>query len=526
MRNSLYAMLMLLAFSIKAGGQEAASFSGSFESSTHYYLDDDLLGIFAPQNRFASNNYMLVQYRNGPFSAGLMYEAYMPPLSGYPYQLEGAKISHRYLNFRKGIIDVTAGNFYEQFGSGLSFRAYEDRFLGINSSVDGVRIMLRPVKGMKLKGIYGRQRKYLDFADPYLRGVDWEIDLGPLLAMEKSLSLGMGILSKYESYTGPDANFPSTVNAMNGRLGLDTGGLSIYSEFVYKTDDPNAAMNNLQYIPGRALSSRISYSAKRLGIFVASRFLDNLYFYNDRILYDGFSDINYLPSNTRQHSYALSNLYPYTTQGASEASVQADVNYSFRGNRALAGPYGTGIRLNYSLSRDLGVTAPGRNNIVSFGEKLLYQDINLEINRRWTRNLRTLVLIQNISFNQGAIEYGGDDLIYSTILVADLRYRFTSRFSARAEVQHLWTGQDHGNWLAWRIEATYSPLLSIYVYDLTDYEYQQQVHYLNSGFSLNFDFMRVNVGYGRNREGYICSGGVCRKVPAYRGFSLGINSSF
>ena len=159
MRSRIVFPVILLLLGTSSLAQEKGLFTGSFESVTHYYFDDIILGITAPQNRLATNNYMFLQYNMGPFSAGVQYEAYMPPLSGFPYQLEGRRITNRYLNFKKGGIDITAGNFYEQFGSGLSFRAYEDRFLGINNSVDGIRVLIRPLKGMKLKGIYGTQRK-------------------------------------------------------------------------------------------------------------------------------------------------------------------------------------------------------------------------------------------------------------------------------------------------------------------------------------------------------------------------------
>ena len=36
-------------------------------------------------------------------------------------------------------LNITAGYFYEQFGSGLVFRAYEDRLIGIDYAVQGVK---------------------------------------------------------------------------------------------------------------------------------------------------------------------------------------------------------------------------------------------------------------------------------------------------------------------------------------------------------------------------------------------------
>ena len=33
-------------------------------------------------------------------------------------------------------LEITAGNFYEQFGSGLIFRSYEEKGLGIDNAMD------------------------------------------------------------------------------------------------------------------------------------------------------------------------------------------------------------------------------------------------------------------------------------------------------------------------------------------------------------------------------------------------------
>jgi hypothetical protein len=38
--------------------------------------------------------------------------------------------------------------------------------------------------------------------------------------------------------------------------------------------------------------------------------------------------------------------------------------------------------------------------------------------------------------------------------------------------------------------------------------------------------MRIAAGYGRQREGQICAGGVCQMIPAYRGFNLRITVNF
>ena len=51
-------------------------------------------------------------------------------------------------------------------------------------------------------------------------------------------------------------------------------------------------------------------------------------------------------------------------------------------------------------------------------------------------------------------------------------------------------------------------------------------HYYNAGVSWSKGKTRVQLSYGRNRAGYICSGGVCRYSPAYTGVNLLLTAVF
>ena len=54
--------------------------TGSFETNTIYYVDDNGLGEAgkAPKDHFGSNNYLKADYTYGRFSAGLQADAYLP----------------------------------------------------------------------------------------------------------------------------------------------------------------------------------------------------------------------------------------------------------------------------------------------------------------------------------------------------------------------------------------------------------------------------------------------------------------
>jgi hypothetical protein len=448
----------------------------------------------------------------------MQFESYMPPLTGYPLPLEGTGIFHRFLRFRKGIIDITAGNFYEQFGSGLIYRSFEDRSLGINNSTDGIRIILKPLNWIRVKGVYGKQRIFNDYSGGYIRGIDSDASLSNAFEWDNTLDLGIGILSKYEPYTGPDPDFPSTVNAVSARIRAEYRSISLSTEYVNKSDDPSPFNTSVRV--GKALKSELSYSRKGLGIFFSVRILQNMSFNIERLVSHDYLGINYTPSNTRHHTYVLSNLYPYTTQAEGEASVQADINYSLKRGSLLGGKYGTKIRLNMSLVNSLA----DNGESFGFGNDLYFFDINAEINRKWNRRFKTKLFFQNSSYDQAIILGSGETVQYK-LLAADLRYSFSDRLSVKSELQHLWTDQHNGNWVASGIELAFAPWIAVFVNDITDYE-NERIHYLNTGLSYSNSYFRISLGYGRYKEGYVCSGGICRLIPAYTGFNLKLTSSF
>ena len=69
------------------------------------------------------------------------------------------------------------GDFYDQFGSGLIFRTYEERSLGIDNSLRGGRIVLRPFDGINVKMLGGKQRRYWDHNDSWVWGADAELNI-------------------------------------------------------------------------------------------------------------------------------------------------------------------------------------------------------------------------------------------------------------------------------------------------------------------------------------------------------------
>ena len=523
-RNKL--LLALLLFGITAAAQNRpGTFSGSFYSTSHIYYDDLLLSNLAPPDRFASNNYLLLRYDRGPFSAGLQYEAYLPPIIGTAYQYEGSYIPFRFIRYRHEKIDITAGTFYEQFGSGLSFRSFEERALGYNNSLDGVRLIITPASGVRIKALSGRMRRFDEVLETGIRGIDGELDLGRLMGKKYSVAFGAGLISSYNEDTGPFPGAETYTNAVNTRLAIQSGRFGVNGEYVSKADGkPGSAFFKVQ--GGKAYVLNSSYARSGLGVFLSTRLLKSMdYPANDEFT-DGMTAINYLPSNTRQSAYMLPNLYPWATRGEGEFSYQADITWKPGGSKKSGSLRQTVLRPNFSDVRGLTYSVPDESLILQLATKRYYRDFNIEVEKRWGIKLKAKLLYQNIFLNRGALERTVDEIIDSDILIADATWRASRRIALRTELQHLWSNDDRGNWYGVLTEVTMAPGYSIYFSNMSDYQSDDSANYYSFGATYRTGYANISLGYGRNREGYLCSGGICRKIPAYKGISLTVTSSF
>ena len=90
-------------------------------------------------------------------------------------------------------------------------------------------------------------------------------------------------------------------------------------------------------------------------------------------------------------------------------------------------------------------------------------------------------------------------------------------------------GNDKGNWATILLEYNVSPHWYFSVMDQYNYgnpEADLRLHYFYGSFGYIRESTRISVGYGRQRAGLFCVGGVCRFVPASNGLTLNFTQSF
>ena len=553
----LFSIFICLLFSTTSFSQEKdlGSVSGNFQTISQYYNEDTLINAILPEHKMGLNSFANINYTRGNFNAGVRYESYLNPIEGYPTSFKGSGLGYRYVNWKNNDLDVTVGNFYEQYGSGLILRAYEERNLGIDNALDGVKIKYTPYKGIYLKAFTGKQRYIfedgLTNGNGLIRGFDGEINLNELLdstfnESKIRITIGGSFVSKFNiDNKTPNFVMPKNVGSYGGRVGLRYGKVRFSGEYIIKENDPYPDSQderfNYIYKNGEGILLNLGYSTKGFAIDLSAKHNDNMLWRSTNVSV-GPTDllIGYVPTLTKQHTYSLaSTLYPYATNARGEVAFQADVIYRIPKKTKLGGKYGTVISLNYATAfapkreylNDMTTSRKGyKTTPFSMTDSMFVQDFNVEIKRKFNKKLKASINYFNFVFDDRAILVAKNhELIFAQIFVLDITQKLNKKHSIRYEVQHLATQQDQGNWAFGQIEYTYGSHWSFAILDQYNYGNRDEVlqlHYLLGNIGYVTGPHRFSFQYGRQRAGIFCVGGVCRAVPASNGLTFTVTSSF
>ena len=535
------------AFGRGDGERTEVTFTCGLESNTIYYVRDDGVPSYVrPTHAVGSNNWLKGDITAGRFSAGLQFEYYPVPLQGYPSELQGIGLPGKYVSWTDRQWSITAGDFYEQFGSGIVFRSWEDRELGINNSIGGARLTFNVLKdALQGRFLFGFPRYYLrsegmgyplfrNFLDAYSRtrvaGGDVSLSLLRLAApsSDHDLTIEGSVVARFENALPSSLAFlasqngiavPSGVVSWSARAAWSWSGLTVKAEYAGKSTDLSLD-GSLELKNGNAQLVEINYSSGGFSGAVTLRRLSNMQspmFRSDAGITAG-NTLNYLPSLSQQQSYMLASLNPCTTFAEGEAGGQIDLFYNFRRGTKLGGRYGMKLHVNGSMIYGLASALPDRTTA-----RMSYRDITIDLEKRWNPKFKTVFFV---SIQENSPTHGNRKRTDAqNVFVVDAQYKFTQRLSLRAELQYLYSEELTRDWMAGLLELSFAPRWSFYVSDMYNHG-STRVHYYSAGIGYSHSFLRVSAGYGRNREGMVCSGGVCRWQPAYTGGNLQLSLSF
>ena len=452
----------------------------------------------------------------------------------------------------------------------------------MDNALRGARVVLRPRQGITLKALYGRQRyywaPYLDrnFSTDDFRGIvrgvdaDWDLNQSiPALNDAKfKVSIGGSFVSKKQYDQSLFYYIPENVGAAAARINLGYGRFAFSTEYAYKINDPSA-LNTFIYKEGQALMASLSYSQKGLGAVLQVKRVDNMSFKSMYTAKQNDLDINFIPPINYTHTHSLPSMYTYSTQPNGEMAAQLQVNYTIPKGTALGGKYGTKLAFNMSQVNDIVRDSIMVNGQLVINEKgtlgyasrffavsdhRFFRDINFEVDKKISSNWHLTAQYINLYYDIQTLEHGssesiegqGDPAVKANIAFLDVTYKINKRQSLRLELQGLWETEVHkgyvfgededlehyrkrGDWVAALLEYSINPHWSFSIADKWNYgnpveEFRD--HYFTGSVTFIHDATRVMLSAGRQSEGVVCVGGVCRTVPASSGVSLTVSTSF
>lgn len=546
--NVLFLCLMAAMLLAAPSLQAQVTLSGSIQSDVLIPQDDEKIGTEHYSEWALTNTYVDLKLASKYVEAGTRFEFLEHPLPGYENDFKGWGFPHFYVKGHVKNVELTLGDYYEQFGSGFVLRTYEERSLGIDNALRGAHLVYTPVNGTRIKALTGKQRRYWEHNDALVSGVDVEVGLEkfikPLETAGTHITIGGSWVIKHES-ADDDAIFvdathklklPENVNAWDARINLNHKGFNVLAEYAQKTQDPSFD-NGYHYGRGNVAMLSTSYSKKGMSLLLQAKRSEGMSFRSCRSMNGTSSFINHMPAFTHDHTYALAATYPYATQLNGEWAFQAELGYSFKKNTALGGKYGTKVKLNVSHVRGLdngdikNPVAEGRimgsdgykSAFFKMGETF-YQDINVIVDKRFTHDFSLIFMYMNQRYNMTVVE-GHGGMINSNILVADGKYKFSPKLTLRCELQYQFCDGDEGDWAFGLAELSLAPHWMFTVSDQWNCG-DTDLHYYQALVTFNLKAHRFQLGYGRTDDGFNCSGGVCRWVPASKGFKFSYNYTF
>ncbi|MBO6168957.1 MAG: hypothetical protein J6O51_03190 [Bacteroidales bacterium] len=509
----LLPIIACLIYALPADPPGVGKFSGSIESNTVRYFNDN----------WGSNNYLKLGWQKDSLSAGLQAEWYPEALAGYPSELKGVGLTGLWINWLHGPWDLTGGSFYEQLGSGMVLRSWEDRDLGINNCITGARAAFRSGRfnatllgGLPKSGLWPTLSSFVGGADtgfeliPEGSGQSLRLEASAVVRSALRKDSSIELLANEGGFVNPQQ-----VLTWSGRVKYSLGNFSLKAEYAGKTPEFYAEQlpkSREHYVlkGGNAQLLEMNYAAGGFSGSLTLRRLENIG--------SGAGRLNYLPSLCMQQTYMLAGLNPYTTLADGEAGLQGDIYYTFRRGSALGGRYGMKLHIGGCWIEGLPCALPDRS-----ASHLAYRDINIELERRWTRNFRTILFV---SIQENSPTHGNCKATDAqNVFVFDGLYRISHSTSVKLELQYLYSQELTRDWMAALLELSFAPHWSVTVSDMYNHG-STGIHYYNATVSYSLSSLNISLLAGRNREGLICSGGVCRWQPAWSGAGLRIQWSF
>jgi effector-binding domain-containing protein len=537
-KRLILGLLAFISFTL-VKAQEQGQFSGDFIMNFNAYDRDTVRGTSTTQydhQKSSSEAWLDLNYRIHDWSFMVRFDAFNnSPLQNpqEAYTAQGIGFYQVSKSFDK--FNVTAGYFYDQFGSGIVFRAFEDRTLGIDYGIQGVRVQYMPNDSFMIKAFTGQQKNRLGIYPEVMKGANAEKVWGN---SEVGFITGAAILNRTLDQATIN-QLASDINAMpldkrftpmyNVYIGslyntLTYKSFSLYTEYAKKSKEAVEVQDNngnvqLKNLDGDVKYAVLSYSRSGLGVNLQYKSINN--FINRISPYTTllYGLMSYLPPLSMQHSMMLPAKYSISAQPQGEQGYQGEVTYSVNKRNTIT------ANVSY-INQPSGAE--------------LYREYYIDYDRKFKNRQRLIVGIQRVEYNIEVYQFEtGEPLVKTITPFAEWTLPLKARPniddahprlqpSLLFEAQYLQTRENKGDFALGSVELDLAPKYSITATDMWNVKplTGKALHYPSLYVAYTMHQTRLSVGYAKQVAGVVCAGGVCRVMPAFSGLRVELNTNF
>ncbi len=525
--KNLYLIVLICLCTI----QSFCQITGELQSNTNFFRRDT--AIKASGNPLYDNfltgseNWLALRYSsdNG-FTANVRFDAFnnsnlLQPLQAY----NGVGLGMYNLSKDWDDLTITVGHVYDQIGSGIIYRAYEDRGLLIDNALFGIHAKYKFTDKLTAKAFTGNTRNLFDRYKTTVRGFATEMDndykgahftsglgvinkiidadaMNVLVGNVNSLDITKRFTPKYNSYAATLYNT------------FIKGNLTLYTEGAVKSNEAILdVIGNLTQKAGSVLYANAGWAKNKIGINASVKRTENFVMRTGTYENPLRSFINWQPVIAVIRPQRTIARYTPQSQDLSELSTTANVFYTPSENLT------SNVAFTYIDNLE--------------GDKL-YRELYADAELRSIKNMIVHGGLQVLYYNQASYQQKGKS--YEAITpFAEITYKFSSKKSIKADLQYMHATGDYGSWVYALFEYNIAPKWAFALGDMynttsgANYSIHpglQPQHYPNAFVAYTKNAHRFTAQYVKQVEGINCTGGVCRYEPAFSGFKFGITSSF
>lgn len=527
---------LLVSVFTKVNAQGPGTFSGDLMLNGNFFQRDSAIGAAGNDlyDKYLSGGegWLSLRYSNYGFTGYLRLDVFNNSNLKNPLQaMSGFGIGAWSISKEVKGLTITGGYIYDQIGSGILFRSYEDRGLLIDNALEGLHLKYKLGDNITLKAFTGQQKNIFDRYRPIIKGFNAEGNFA--LSKNVNITPGFGVLNRtldqtsyntifntIQSYPVEDRFTPKyNVYAFTGYNTLSAGDFTWYVEGAYKTHEtinfptlnPTSITYDYRDKSGNIVFSTLSYARKGLAVNFTGKRTENFVM---RIAPDENAPnngmVNWQPIVAQIRPQRLMARYTPASQDISELAFNANV---------LVSP-------NDDYDFNLSYT-----HINTLDDEELYREAYFEANIRSVEHFLIDVGAQYMRYNLFYQGKAGDPIVNAFTPFTEITYLIDSKNSLKLQAQYMNTKQDDGSWAFVGLEYAIAPKWSFALSDMYNVSPSEtskfkDKHFYNVFIARTQGAHRISLAYVKQVAGINCSGGVCRYEPAFSGLRLSITSSF